>query len=203
MAPRLLAETRPVDGGYFPHLRAQGFATSLSVAYIQGDQAGEEIALRTNLVRILKEVFDDGQRWSFSFIGPLEERKNLPVLALLANQWPKVTVHISEVLKEYEEQAMTTCEIAFTAPHSLVEEMLLRSHLTFNWNLKFCGWLLNESKKVELLHNFKRDALGRFTIPTQGVDLAFASSDDWDCIEFFSLQEKMLAKVQEVSRQLT
>src|SRR5580692_6326880 len=111
--PRLLAEIGPIDSGYFPHLRAQGFTTSLSVAYIQGDQAGQEIASRTNLVRILKDMFDDGQRWSLSFIGPFEERKNLTVLALLANQWPKVTVHISEVLKEYEEQAMTTCEIAF------------------------------------------------------------------------------------------
>jgi len=118
MTPRLLAEIGSVDSGNFPHLRAQGYTTNLSVAYVDGGEHEEEIALRTNLARSLKEMSDDDQRWSYSFIGPFEERKNLPVLALLADQWPKVTVHISEVLKEYEEQAMTTCEIAFTAPHS-------------------------------------------------------------------------------------
>jgi len=77
------------------------------------------------------------------------------------------------------------------------------SNLSFGWNLQFRGWLLNKSKQAELLHWFKHDASGRFTITTQGIDLAFASSDDWDCIEFFSLQEEMLARVQKVSRQPT
>ena len=120
---------------------------------------------------------------------------NLPVLALLAEHWPEVRMHLSEVIKESESQAMPFCEFAFVAPNSLVEQLLLKSNLTFNWNLQFCGWLFDKRKHPELALEFKRSANGRLAIP-EGVELAFSSSDDWDCFQFFSRKTKLLEEIQ-------
>jgi len=191
MANKLTTYVGAVEDGYFPHLRERGFPFALGVSHVNG-----QVALRTNLVRLLKEIPNNNQRWAYSFIGPLEQRHNLSVLSLLAEQWPDVGIHLSEMLKT-EAQAMTFCEIAFLAPHSLIEEMLLRSNLSFGWDLTLCGWLLNTMEQADLFLDFKRDDKVRFTIPSPAIELAFASSEDWDRIEFFSAREEILTKIEE------
>jgi len=144
-------------------------------------------------------VPNGSHRWSFSFIGPLEESLNLSVLAALANRWTEVGIHLSEMSKS-EAQAMTFCEIAFTAPHSLVEELLLSPDVSFGWNLKLCGWLLDLRQQPNLLLEFKRDHKGLFLIPITEIDVAFAASDDWDRIEFFSTSKNKLLEIREFAR---
>jgi hypothetical protein len=201
MKPELFVGLGPVDNGYFPHLRECGFSTSLSISPRSDD--GGELCLRMALSHILKEMQGEDRRWSFSFVGASEEGAILTVLGLLAENWPQVTLRVTEILKEYEERAMPYSEIAFTAPHALLEEMLLRRKLRFGFNLKLCGWLLKRSVPPEEALALKLDSQGRFTIPDPNLELAFATSDDWDAVEFFSSRIGNLEKVGTLSRQLS
>ena len=157
--------------------------------------------LRKTLVRLLGQIPGSNQKWSFSFIGPLEQQTNLSVLTFLAEHWPDVGIHLSEMLKD-DTQAMTFCEIAFFAPHPLIDKLLLNSELNFGWNLKLCGWLLEMPSQKDLLLEFKRDEDLLFTIPSTNINLGFAASDDWDRIEFFSSSQATLSRIRELALKL-
>jgi hypothetical protein len=174
---------------YLPHLSKLGFPFTLCLSNV-----GDKISLCKSLVQILKKTPTVNQSWAFSFFGPLEERKNLTVLATLSNKWPDVGIHTSETLKD-ETQAMTFCEIAFTAPLSLIEELLLKPDLSLEWDLKLCGWLLKLPTQEDLLLEFKSNDKGLFTIPSTNIEIGFAASDDWECIEFFSSTEEKLREI--------
>jgi hypothetical protein len=184
------ADITSTEDSYLPHLRELGFPYTLCVANV-----GDKNSLCKSLGQILREAPRANQKWSFSYIGPLEERKNLTVLTALSNRWPDVGIHLSEMFKS-EEQAMTFCEIAFTAPLSFVEELLRNPNLDLEWNSKLCGWLLDSQRQKDLLLEFKTNNKGFFTIPTTEIEIGFAASDDWECIEFFASKEKLL-KIQD------
>jgi len=185
------ANMASTEDRYLPHLSELGFPYTLCVANV-----GDKISLCKSLGQILRETPSANQRWSFSFVGPLEERKNLTVLTALSNRWPDVGIHLSEMIKN-EGQDMQFCEIAFTAPLSFVEELLGNPDLDLEWNSKLCGWLLDSQRQKDLLLEFKINNKGFFTIPTTEIEMGFAASDDWECIEFFSSEEKLL-KIQEI-----
>jgi hypothetical protein len=187
------------EGAYFPHLAAKGFPLALSVSRLAAPQA--EAALRQMLVDALDELKGPDQRWSFSTIGPMQEKKNLGVINFLAVHQFETTVRMSEMLKESEEQAFTTCEIVFTASNALIRELFLSSRLDLGWDLQFRGWLLNEGDRPDLNLAYKQITEGRFTIPINGVRVAFATSDDWDTIEFISNDRVLLTRIQSMVKE--
>jgi hypothetical protein len=196
MSHGISAYMGPTSTSSLPHLSGHGFPNVLTLSRTEGREA--EQTLRATLVEIMDKLASDGTIWSLSSIGPLAVLKNLVLLQLLARDEFAVTFHISESLKVTNEQAITTCEIVFTAPLQLVKEFLLEAGAEFAWDLKLCGWLITAPADPELVTRFKRDGQGRFGVPDHGVDLAFASTDDWDSIEFFSRQDDYLERVRKV-----
>jgi hypothetical protein len=196
MNPKLSCSIGPIAEGYSYYLEELGDFKVLSLWHSGGPEA--ERLHRDQLVEILERCCGPGQKWSFSFIGPMETHSNLSVLRVLADRWPEVTVHSSGCFKETVDQAFTTCEVAFSAPHSVIVELFRDPDISFGWYSLFCGWRLEMPDEGRLLHSFKRDALWRFTIPAEGVRLGFRSSDDWDCIEFISQEPDELDKIQKL-----
>jgi hypothetical protein len=172
-----------VKKSYFPYLaNSMAGAKVLDIRY--DPEKEDSTLLPVTLCRILKETSSVEDVWLFSSFGPLLERRNLTVLRFLGNQESEVQFALTKTIKQEERNAMPFSELSFICSIELIEDIFMSGELDFASDLALSGWLVKKAVASKLLTKWK--FVNRFQLPGPEGTLAFCSSEDWDCVQFFS-----------------
>ena len=149
--------------------------------------------LKSTLFRVIEETSSPGSKWIFSTWGPLLERRNLSVLKFLGSYALEVQFALAETIKMEANFEMPFSELSFICSLEIVRDMFMSGELDCSWELSLCGWRVEDNVASSLLTQ-KKFADG-FQLPSLEKALAFCSSDDWDCIQFFATGSNELERL--------
>jgi hypothetical protein len=185
--------TVKTSSSYFPHLVTEG-ATEISLDLSYDNRTESIGTLVGSFCGMLDLLESCALSWVYSSLGPLTPRHNLSVLQFLVDHEFEVAYTVFESSKETPEDGIGFSEIAFTCPLPRLREFLEARVLTLGWNLLLAGWLVQNEHITEVLSERKFDG-GGFHLSKPPQKLSFCSSDDWDCIQFFSPDRAELEKL--------
>lgn len=182
----------PVEKSYFPHLVGEGVARVLDLRYEPTHEHGRD--LRQVFHSLLGQVSGVESEWFFSFAGSFTEGCNLSLLKFLSAHQYEVAFNLPETCKLALDTPMPFIEISFVCSLELLKEFMADESLHFAWDFRLGGWLVKAGDRSSLLK--KPKFRGEFYYPSTAVELGFCSSEDWDCIQFFSASEERLRNIQ-------
>jgi hypothetical protein len=182
----------PINESYFPHLGGAGVSSALDLRYDSTVETA--LDLRKAFHLLIRQIPSENREWLFSFAGTLVDGQNLSLLAFLAAHQFETAFNIFETCKYVQKGPMPVAEISFFCSLDLLELFMKNPLLDFGWDFRLGGWLVEAPTAQDLLREPK--FRGQFYYPPASVDLGFCTSEDWDCIQFFSFSKERLMEIQ-------
>jgi hypothetical protein len=145
---------------------------------------------------LLRQISHENSKWIFSFAGTLVNGQNLSLLNFLSTHQFEIAFNIFETSKLTQDAPMPMAEVSFICSSDLLEEFMKNPLLDFGWDFRLGGWLVGAAIIEDLLKEAK--FRGQFYYPSTVADIGFCSSEDWDCVQFFSADETKMTTIQKL-----
>lgn len=182
----------PIEDSYFRHLDEVGVSSVLDLRYDPTVETA--LDLKKAFHSLIGQIACENREWQFSFAGTLVDGQNLSLLKFLAMHQFETAFNIFETCKPVQNGPMPVAEISAFCSLDLLEQFMKDPLLDFGWDFRLGGWLVETRATQDFLKEPK--FRGQFHYPPASVDVGFCSSEDWDCIQFFSVSKERLIEIQ-------